>query len=66
MAAGQFGWLQEVKASGPRPGLIHYPAPAATLPAPTKTAIYWQLPAERLTAAQTSAGRVAGSSHRLT
>ncbi len=30
MAAGQFGWLQEVKASGPRPGSIHYPAPAAT------------------------------------
>lgn len=30
MAAGQFGWLQKVKASGPRPGLIHYPAPAAT------------------------------------
>lgn len=30
VAAGQFGWSQEVKASGPRPGLIHYPAPAAT------------------------------------
>ncbi|ROL42347.1 hypothetical protein DPX16_8226 [Anabarilius grahami] len=30
MAAGRFGWSREVKASGLCPGLIHYPAPAAT------------------------------------